>query len=327
MPTFPPFPEIPAGQTRSTDNHASSQSAGLYPEESRQSNQAKSSDNHTTSAKVTNQTYPRQQVESQQRKAGDRNELFTGFRNIRNMQTDNFGNPGPQSQGTPITEIVPSDFWGAPVYRTASGLWCPGYEGNLFADNPWDFVGIPGLYQHSSNVGLPQTPGICRVSVSKGRTVDKKKSQGTDGDTLTFSGINSAEGEIQVMIWTPDQWELFKTIWPILSPPQGKAPPGAKTARTTVGKGTTKIFVQAYDVQHPKFTVHKIKSVVFLHGSGPEDGWVNGAKVFTAKWVEYIDPIKTDVTRTIKGAEAKDSTYSTTYANSDPGRTSAGTDP
>jgi hypothetical protein len=303
VPTFPPFPDPPSQQTRATDNHA-------------------------TSATVTNQTYPRQRVESKQRSHFDNNDVFTKFQEIRDVGKDIFDAPK-----LPIVRVANSDFWGAPVYETDGGLWCPGFEGKTFADNPWDLVKLSfsaadrAKHPDATGLGSTFTPGICRVTVSKGRTVDKKKSSGTDGDTLTISGINSAEGEIQVMLWTPEQWEWWKHIWPIMSPPQGKHPTDGTTVKTTVGKGTAKIFVQAYDVQHPKFAMHGIKSVVFLHGNGPDDGWVTGAKFFTAKWVEYIEPIKTTVTRTIKGADAKDSAYGTNYVNDNPGNTSEGTNP
>lgn len=173
----------------------------------------------------------------------------------------------PQSQ-------VSFQFWQKPVYQNDDGsYWCPGFEGETYATNPWDYIylGIPST--------TPFTPGICRVRLRKERSMDKKKPVGSDGARVTFHGVDPAEFDIEIKIWTPEQLRQLANIWPTLFPQAYKgAPP-------------------AYDVQHPIFTIHNVKSVQFVGGEGPEIG-TDRTATFRMRAIEFLKPSKKSATKT-----------------------------
>lgn len=155
------------------------------------------------------------------------------------------------------------DFW-LPVYRDQNGkLFSPGCTDDRGDNaNAWDYVYL----------GLIKTPGVATVQITKERAVDKKKSAGKHGATLTIHGVNPAEGNIQLVIWTPEQLNGLNILWPQLfdaTPKAGKEP-------------------HVYDVVHPAFKLHGVKSVLITGGSGPDSGPVPQSRTFTIKWVEYI---------------------------------------
>lgn len=127
---------------------------------------------------------------------------------------------------------IATDFWYSPVYADANGDWaCPGFTGNTYSPNPWDavFVAIP-----YSGTDQPLTPGICEVLCEKERSFDKKKAKGADGARITVHGIDAAEGEIEIVIWTPQQYRVLMEMWPLLFPPPQKF-----TTTKTVTTGST----------------------------------------------------------------------------------------
>lgn len=200
---------------------------------------------------------------------------------------------------------LPSIFWGSPVLKDDKGVkFCPGFLGEAFSKNIWDYVTI-----EFPNSGVPnKTPGICNVSVRRGRKVDRKKSSGTDGETITFTGINNAEIEIAVTIWTPEQLDILVDLWKILQPPSGKGDP------------------QAFDVKHPQFEVNGIKSAVFIDSVGLEQGPVAKSKTFVIKAVEWLPPSKKKATQTPSRAQARGSKLDKPE-NSQPGKNPAAVGP
>ncbi len=194
----------------------------------------------------------------------------------------------PSSLKTPYQNLsqVPSIFWGTPVLQDSNGVkYCPGYFGETYSKNAWDYVQIefPG-----SGVA-DKTPGICTVSVRRGRKVDRKKSSGSDGERLTFTGISNADIEIAITVWTPEQLDRLVTLWKLVQPPVGKGAP------------------QAFDVKHPQFTVNQIKSCVFVDSIGMEPGSTTKTKTFVIKAIEYFPPGTKKVTKTPDRAKARGS--------------------
>lgn len=115
------------------------------------------------------------------------------------------------------------DFWDY-TYKDDNGTWqSPGYIGNTFYNNPWSTFFLNGLDDAS------QCPGLVDVRITRQRAIDKKKPAGSDVGTVTIHGINPAEFDIDVLIWTPDQWVAFKT-W--LSTPRSRT--STKTVTTQV---------------------------------------------------------------------------------------------
>lgn len=233
-------------------------------------------------------------------------------------------------------DVIPSEFWGSPVLRAkadneggsgvvAGELWCPGFNGNTYQKKAWNKVWIKVPY---SGLMQPFTPGACEVRVSKSRSVDKKKRAGGDGSRITLHGIQPAEGEIICRIWTPQQYEMLKELWLTIFPGPQKV---SKTVireeaksvttasnfvgssfstttipnvldttraqrRDTVTTVSLKDVTVPFDVIHPTFTIHKIKSVIFVGGEGPTEGRVKGEKIFTMKWVEFFLPTSANAT-------------------------------
>lgn len=81
--------------------------------------------------------------------------------------------------------------------------------------NPWDHVRIAGIY----------TPGIAVVSGRNGVSLDKKRSPGTDGATITELGYQPGEVDIAIRMWTADQWAAWADMRQHLIPRPSKGKP------------------------------------------------------------------------------------------------------
>lgn len=229
-------------------------------------------------------------------------------------------------------QAVPSQFWGAPVLRwqgpaqrfdgiQKGELYCPGFEGATYSKfiNEYCLIG-----------GIVQTPGLILpdgITGSKNRAMDKKKSPGSDGSRLTFHGLDNAEGEMRILIWTPQQYQALLELIALVFPPSQKVTkttratqqqeienPNQSTAftpfttKTTVTKKTTLATPQAYDVSHPRFVELNIKAVTFTGITPLVPGPVVNSKIFTFKWLEYLNPGKVTTTKSLSRVEAKGST-------------------
>lgn len=97
-------------------------------------------------------------------------------------------------------------------------------------------------------------PGICEVSFENPRDVDKKKSKGKDGRTLTDNGSEGASGEIRVTIWTADQWDEWQTIRPKIDPRKAGALkyPISIVHPMAADAGVDVIYVKNIKAQQPK---------------------------------------------------------------------------
>jgi hypothetical protein len=182
--------------------------------------------------------------------------------------TTDVGSPQPTS----------FQFWRSPVYTASDGqLWCPGIIGETYSSRPWDFIylGIPSTQ--------PFTPGICRVMFDKARDIDKKKAAGNDGARVAIHGVDLAAIDIELLIWTPEQLKALASLWPVLFPPAYKGPP------------------PAYDVQHPAFSIHAVKSVQFIAGGGPQIDQ-QGRGIFRMRAIEYQKPGKKNAVATAVGS-------------------------
>lgn len=179
----------------------------------------------------------------------------------------------PQSQ-------VAFQFWQKPVYTASDGsLWCPGFEGKTYADSPWDYLYI------ATGSTKTFTPGICRVRSRKERRMDKKKPVGSDGARVTLYGIDAAEFDVEIKIWTPDQLKALATLWPVLFPQFNKGSP------------------PSFEVQHPLFSIHNIKAAQFVGGEGP-DIQPDRSGIFRMRAVEFLKPSKKNMTKTESGSVA-----------------------
>lgn len=219
--------------------------------------------------------------------------------------------PTGGAQGTRVS----FQFWRQPVFQLSDGTYfTPGCDGPTYASNPWDKVEIdatvpPPFVASGSKLS---TPGIAKVRVTKFRDVDKKKPAGSDGARITIHGLEPAQIEIELQIWTPEQLRQLAAMWPVLSPAAYKGSPAA------------------YDVRHPAFTggLHSISSVQFVSLEGPEiDN--RGVGVFRMKAWEFLKPGNPSVSVTKTAAAPAPTLYDTTNSPtvSTPGSSSANTGP
>jgi hypothetical protein len=124
-------------------------------------------------------------------------------------------------------------FWGSPVIQATDGtLVCPGFSGSTYMQNAWDYVII----------GDSQTPGLATVNSRKVLAVDRKKPATKSGQRNTTHGTESAEAEISIMIWTPDQLQQLQKIIKLVFPVSDQRPPDLSA---------TDAWPQAFNVQHP----------------------------------------------------------------------------
>jgi hypothetical protein len=177
--------------------------------------------------------------------------------------------------------------------------YSPGYIGNTFSKNAWDAVQIaiplPFMTGVLQQLNVDRTPGLCEVDVRRGRDIDRKKSAGSDGQRLTFKGINNADVDIRITIWTPGQLDVLSALWNVLQPKAGKGTPSA------------------FDVKHPQFEINGVKSLCFVDSIGMTDGHTSKTKIFTIKAIEYFPPGSKSAVTTLKKAEARSNVLQSQY--------------
>lgn len=202
------------------------------------------------------------------------------------------------------------DFWVQPVFKNDDGsLWCPGVEGEPYLRNPDSIVRIGGGGAPFALAGQELAlPGLCTVHVHKEYAFDKKKPVGSHGARVTIHGIDAAEIEIEVMIWTPEQKRQFDSVWSVIFP-------GSKGSQ------------QPRDVAHPTFTSHGIKSMIVVNGRGWERGPVVNSRVWIINGIEFAKLSTKDVTTTPKGSKPVGEIYGNGISHPTPGSNPANTGP
>jgi len=168
---------------------------------------------------------------------------------------------------------ISSEFWGSPVGIATAGplkgkKYCPGYTGDTFSKLAWNTVLIGGI--------LP-TPGLAEVDCKKSRDLDKKKSKGSDGARITISGYEPAIIAITITIWTPDQLDELIGLWDQIQPKPGKAKKDA----------SGKFIYPSFDVRHPTFSIHGVKSIQIKDGVGLDKGDIKNSRKFVINAIEY----------------------------------------
>lgn len=139
----------------------------------------------------------------------------------------------------------------------------------------WDTEGLPEELSPPSAwdvvlfAGKP-TPGIAVVSGRNGVSLDKKKSPGTDGATITALGYEPAEVDIAIRIWTAAQWAAWQQLRPVL------------TARPNKGKP------QPLQVYHPALADAGIRSLYVREIGLPRDIQPKGTKEILIRCSEWL---------------------------------------
>lgn len=135
--------------------------------------------------------------------------------------------------------------------------------GPTFADNPWDLVYISG----------EPVPGICKVHGLPTLAFDKKKSGGTSGAVITINGYIPGPIEIEVILWTKEQWSFFQIIAAKIWTKPAKKTSAAKLA---------------VSIAHPGLDLWGINAVVVLGVGVPERGPIPQSISIKIKCVEFV---------------------------------------
>lgn len=189
-------------------------------------------------------------------------------------------------------------FWDQPFDGTA-----PSGEGPTYPNNPWDTVFANGK----------QIPGICKVKCEPKIQITENKAHGNDGATLVLGGHLPGRVEIDVLLWTADQWDKFQELLPILWRKPYKADKAvvnfARRSGFAIGIGAdvnestialakarnltipqARLYQSAVVVTHPAFDLLSINSVVVEGISTPEDGAIPQSKTIRLLCRQYMPP-------------------------------------
>lgn len=114
-------------------------------------------------------------------------------------------------------------------------------------------------------LGSFQLPGRAKVSVKRGRKLDKKSAKGRNGATITDGGGEGAEVTIELALVDADELNAWGAALGVLDP--------------------TKVKPQAYDLIHPQAEVFQIKSIMIedISADMPDNG-IYTVKIKCAEW-------------------------------------------
>lgn len=137
--------------------------------------------------------------------------------------------------------------------------------------SPWDYLVIAG----------GKTPGIAQVSATRRNELDRKKTSGTSGETLTHLGVRCAEIQVRIRLLTQadlDAW--MRDFVPVLMP----VPQEGKTDPDPVG------------IYHPALNaIHVLSAVVDELGAPRSMGPGEPLEV-SIRLVEFRKPVNTGTT-------------------------------
>jgi hypothetical protein len=150
-----------------------------------------------------------------------------------------------------------------------------GGEGPLYAENPWELVTLNGQ----------KLPGLCTVEGLPTLKIDQKKKGGADSVTFTATGYLPGPINVECMIWTLAQWQLFQTVAGLIWRKPNKKAKASDLAIT---------------IEHPGLTLWGISQVIVSGVSTPEDGPIKQSKIIRIRCLEYVPPGRGDKTKTAK---------------------------
>lgn len=174
-----------------------------------------------------------------------------------------------------VLNIQGLDFWDY-AYQLSDGTWfSPGNTGPTYNTlNSNSYVTLDG----SVNPGLiPPSSGI---TITKQVVVDAKKSIGANYSTNTTHGVESPKFDINILIWTADQWMKFKSWIQQFVPIPGKATP------------------QIHSCIHPMLQFHNITYLQVWGIEGPKQHTSPKQRIFTLKCIQSAPPSKKSATNT-----------------------------
>lgn len=119
-------------------------------------------------------------------------------------------------------------------------------------------------------IGGLALPGKATVDAPEfAAKIDTKEAKGANGAKITFDGSKSAKADIDVVVWTADQYQQLIDILGVLKPPDGKGSP------------------EPWPISHAFFNGMGIDSIVVEKIKGPGFGKQAGtyeAKISVMEW-------------------------------------------
>lgn len=169
-----------------------------------------------------------------------------------------------------------------------------GYEGSVYPTEEWDRVQLGGFV----------LPGTCKVDGSAKHRIDVQKANGVDGGVLIERGYVPGTLDIDMELWTPEQWSTWLAIRPNIFRRAGKLDVNdakKKGASASQIKVTEKF---ALPIIHPGAESIEISSVLVEQITLPRPGQTHQSKVITIKCVQYVAPAKLPAVRRATGVKA-----------------------
>lgn len=193
-------------------------------------------------------------------------------------------------------------FWGS---SGTDGFW-----GEDYATNTWDTVIIAGQ----------KLPGICKVTATPSRMVEKQKPNGRDAAALILRGYQQPDIEIEMTIWTPSHngiWSgIVAQLWQkpnkssVFEEPKENPAPQVGASKTVVQAAAVEkannaneiikreqraiqaskaaTIENAVSIYHPALGPFGISNVIIESISTPVDGAEPQTKVVKIKCIEHI---------------------------------------
>jgi hypothetical protein len=180
-----------------------------------------------------------------------------------------------------------------------------GYEGPLYAPNPHDLVILGGK----------KLPGKCEVKALPTQEYGREKAPGRDGAAIILQGYLPGPIDIAVLMWTPEQWEVFQDVMDLVWNRPGKISSGFskrgqqffssidKTASEAgqISRGAALAEQRAITIGHPALQEANITKVVVTGRSLPEPGPFPQSRIVNIKCLEFVESPKVSKTAVVKG--------------------------
>jgi hypothetical protein len=170
-----------------------------------------------------------------------------------------------------------------------------GFEGPLYAANPWEIVELAG----------EKLPGLCRVTAPQSKyRLDTQSTNGVDGGEIVLRGYEPGALGFDCTVWTPAQWERLQAVIKKLWEKPGKIV-GTTSSKQTAAQTKTEAQLaekRALGIVHPALQLLGITRVVIESIVPPEPGPAPQSMVVTFRLQEFVPPVaKTAKARKVAG--------------------------
>jgi hypothetical protein len=168
--------------------------------------------------------------------------------------------------------------------RTGQPFWSPypeAFEAWAKELGAWDVVLLGGK----------PLPGKAAIKGASQLRIEVQKVNGRDGGTIIERGYTPGEFDIDLLMWTAEQWASWQVMLPSIYRRAGKL--DANDSKKKPGAAEVlAIEKRALSITHPATASMNIFSAVIQSVAMPADGPVSGTKVVVIKCLEYVPAAK-----------------------------------